>query len=104
MTAMDPCHYSNSSGRMVILRCIGPDAFFQEKVIFPFDDWFFCSPLHSRIEIWSHGPSGAELLDVLPAAELKLTIDVLQAEQLEIAGTPAKRDPQPRLRELIQTA
>lgn len=75
---MDTCYYRNNSGRMVILRCIGADCFFQEKVIFPFEDWIFCAPLQSRIEIWSHGPSGAELLDALSAAELVLSIDGLQ--------------------------
>jgi hypothetical protein len=33
------CQFRNVSGRMVILRCVGPEAFFQEKVIFPFEEW-----------------------------------------------------------------
>lgn len=69
---MGICHYRNTSGQMVILRCIGPQAFFQEKVVLPFEDWQFCCPPQSRVEIWTHGITGAELLDSIPTDDLRL--------------------------------
>jgi hypothetical protein len=72
---MHTCHYSNGSGKMVILRCIGEDSFFLEKVIFPFEEWLFSCPDGSRIEIWSHGLSGAELLDAMAAEDLRCAQD-----------------------------
>jgi hypothetical protein len=35
-TTMGTCLYDNASKQMVILRCIGPEAFFLAKVVFPF--------------------------------------------------------------------
>jgi hypothetical protein len=64
------CHYRNLNERMVILRCVGPERFFHEKVIFPFEDWLFTCPASSDVQIWSHGTSGTELLEVLPASDL----------------------------------
>jgi len=64
---MDSCRYHNASKQMVILRCIGPEAFFQEKVAFPFEAWLFRCPPQSRVEVWSHGLMGAEQLDSINA-------------------------------------
>lgn len=64
------CQYSNLSERMVILRCVGPDAFFHEKVIFPFEAWSFACPAGSDVQIWTHGLGGAELLEAFPASDL----------------------------------
>jgi hypothetical protein len=36
---MDICRSHNVSNPMVILRCIAPEAFLQEKVFFPFERW-----------------------------------------------------------------
>jgi hypothetical protein len=72
---MDTCRYQNSSNQMVILRCIGPEDFFQEKVVFPFEEWLFRCPPQSRVEIWSHGLMGAEQLDSIHAQDM-----LLQAE------------------------
>jgi len=66
------CSYSYRSNRMVILRCVGPDAFFHEKVIFPFEDWSFACPPGADVQIWSHGVGGAELLETFPASELDI--------------------------------
>jgi len=55
---------------MVIIRCVGAGAFFQEKVIFPFEDWLFSCPPETRIDIWTHGIGGAELLESMPAEGL----------------------------------
>ncbi|MCP9806906.1 DUF1830 domain-containing protein [Cyanobium sp. T1B-Tous] len=44
-------HYRNDCGQMVILRCIGLNAFFQEKIVFPLEDWLFDCPSESRVDI-----------------------------------------------------
>ena len=44
--------YKNESGRMVVLRCIGPSNFFLERVLFPTDILTFMAPNDSRVEIW----------------------------------------------------
>ena len=73
---MDTCLYHNASNQMVILRCIGPEAFFQEKVIFPFEEWLFSCPPQSRVDIWSHGLMGVEQLDSINAEDLLLPAEV----------------------------
>ena len=60
---MQTCLYRNSSDRMVILRCIGPESYFLEKVIFPFESWSFMAPADADVELWCHGIGGAELLE-----------------------------------------
>ncbi|MFZ9752355.1 MAG: DUF1830 domain-containing protein [Cyanobium sp.] len=69
---MGTCLYRNSSSQMVILRCIGPQAFFHEKVIFPFENWLFECPIDSRVDIWTHGLAGAEQVESLEAEDLML--------------------------------
>jgi Domain of unknown function (DUF1830) len=66
------CVFRNASDRMVILRCCGPDAFFLERVVFPFELLSFQCPPDSEVEIWTHGLGGPELLESLPAQELCL--------------------------------
>jgi hypothetical protein len=73
---MDTCLYHNASNQMVILRCIGPEAFFQEKVVFPFEEWLFSCPPQSRVDIWSHGLMGVEQLDSINAEDLLLPAEV----------------------------
>ena len=73
---MDTCLYHNTSNQMVILRCIGPEAFFQEKVIFPFEEWLFSCPPQSRVDIWSHGLTGVEQLDSINAEDLLLPAEL----------------------------
>ena len=70
--------YRNDCDRMVILRCISPNTFFQEKVVFPLEDWLFDCPPKSRVDIWSHGLTGVELLDSICADDLP-TADELVA-------------------------
>ena len=57
------CGYQNRSDRMVILRCIGPDQFFLERVVFPVEILGFEAPPASAVEIWSHSLGGPELLE-----------------------------------------
>lgn len=64
------CGYRNSSDRMVIARCLGPDRFFLERVVFPFELLSFQCPDDSELEIWTHGLGGAELVETIPVRDL----------------------------------
>jgi hypothetical protein len=66
------CAYRNSSDRMVILRCLGPNAFFLERVVFPFELLSFACPPESEVEILTHSLGGPELLESMPARILRL--------------------------------
>lgn len=65
-----PCTYRNSTDRMVILRCCGPEQFFLERVVFPFELLSFGCPAGSEVTIWSHGLGGAELVEAMQAEQL----------------------------------
>jgi hypothetical protein len=67
----DDCGYRNTSDRMVIVRCLGPDSFYLERVVFPFELLSFRCPPGSDVEIWTHGLGGPELLESLPSQELR---------------------------------
>ena len=64
------CGYRNSSDRMVIVRCIGREEFFLERVVFPFELLSFMAPAESMVQIWTHGLGGPELRENIPVAEL----------------------------------
>ncbi|MFM7732830.1 MAG: DUF1830 domain-containing protein [Cyanobium sp.] len=66
------CGYRNSSDRMVILRCLGCDAFFLERVVFPFELLSFTCPPDSEVEILTHSLGGPELLETMPADTLRI--------------------------------
>jgi len=55
---------------MVIARCLGPDRFFLERVVFPFELLSFQCPDDSELEIWTHGLGGAELVETIPVRDL----------------------------------
>ena len=48
---------------MVILRCVGPEAFFREKVVLPHEQFVWSCPTESRVDLWSYGLGGPELLE-----------------------------------------
>jgi hypothetical protein len=73
---MQTRHYCNQRPQLIILRCIGADHFFLEKVLFPWEDWCFACPEDSRVEIWTHGLSGVELEDAIDSQELSLRFAV----------------------------
>jgi hypothetical protein len=75
---METCFFRNTSEKMVILRCVGPDSYFREKVMLPLEQFVWDCPAESRVDLWSHGISGAELLDSLDAAELSSAVDAAQ--------------------------
>jgi hypothetical protein len=66
------CGYRNGTDRMVILRCCGPEQFYLERVVFPFELLTFQCPLAAEVEIWTHGLGGPELLETLRIEELIL--------------------------------
>ena len=66
------CGYRNASDRMVILRCIGPEQFFLERVVFPFELLSFECPPNSEVEIWSHSLGGPEMVETFPSRELAI--------------------------------
>lgn len=67
------CGYRNGSDRMVIVRCVGPEQFFLERVVFPFELLSFSCPPKSEVKIWTHGLGGPELLEMIPVAELVIS-------------------------------
>lgn len=66
------CAYRNSTDRMVILRCLGAQSFFLERVVFPFELLSFACPPESEVEILTHSVGGPELLESMPARMLRL--------------------------------
>jgi hypothetical protein len=70
--ALLECGYRNASDRMVIVRCLGPQAFFLERVVFPFELLSFACPPESEVEILTHSLGGPELLEAMPASSLRL--------------------------------
>ena len=69
------CGYRNASDRMVILRCIGPQEFFLERVVFPFELLSFCAPTSASVQIWTHGLGGPELLEAIDVGELSIELE-----------------------------
>tara|TARA_B100000700_G_scaffold331232_1_gene462502 strand:+ start:3394 stop:3615 length:222 start_codon:yes stop_codon:yes gene_type:complete len=47
-------NYINNSKRMVILKCIGKNNFYIEKVLFPLENIVITAPSESRIEVWGN--------------------------------------------------
>ena len=69
---------------MVIVRCIGPDEFFLERVVFPFELLSFLAPPESIVQIWTHSLGGAELRESIEVEDLCVDLS-----GLESAGEPA---------------
>jgi Domain of unknown function (DUF1830) len=85
------CGYRNSSDRMVIVRCLGPEEFFLERVVFPFELLSFLAPPESVVEIWTHGLGGPELLESIAVAELLVeptSPSEASSTQLSLASQP----------------
>ncbi len=58
---MPQFNYRNSSCNMVVLRCIGADNFFLERVLFPSEEIVFSAPEDSKVEIWGNELYGPKL-------------------------------------------
>jgi hypothetical protein len=80
--------FYNASKQMVISHCIDVEDLSQAKVVFPFEDWLFCCPPLSRIDIWRYGLTGAERLDSTHAEDL-----LLPAEVMAIGGVLTQESP-----------
>jgi len=81
------CGYLNASDRMVILRCIGPQEYFLERVVFPFELLSFCAPTSASVQIWTHGLGGPELIESIDVGELSIELES------PVAITPAEANP-----------
>ena len=49
---MEDCVYRNETPKMVVLKCIGVNNFYLEKVVMPAEWFWFEAPLEARVEIW----------------------------------------------------
>ena len=58
---MIECIYQNDTDRMVIVKCIGTDHFYREKVVMPTETFWFEAPSDARLEIWKMSISGQML-------------------------------------------
>ena len=77
------CGYRNSSDRMVILRCCGPDQFYLERVVFPFEVLTFQCPPAAEVEVWTHGLGGPDLLETLRIEDLVIDAEAIAAVTTE---------------------
>ena len=58
---MIECVYQNDTSRMVIVKCIGVDHFYREKVVMPTEVFWFEAPQDARLEIWKMSMTGQML-------------------------------------------
>lgn len=58
---MIECIYRNDSDRMVIVKCIGENHFYREKVVMPTEVFWFEAPHEARLEIWKMSMTGQML-------------------------------------------
>lgn len=84
------CGYRNSSDRMVIVRCIGPEEFFLERVVFPFELLSFLAPPLAEVQIWTHGLGGAELVETLTVEQLMIENEPALPSTLQLAPPPTE--------------
>ena len=57
--------YKNEHSRMLIVRCIGENSFYVEKVVLPSEIIAFEAPKDSRVEIWGNDLSGLHIEDTI---------------------------------------
>ena len=53
--------YRNESNKMVVLRCIGEENFFMEKVLLPAELIILSAPEDAKVEIWGTNLYGPKL-------------------------------------------
>ena len=58
---MVECIYQNDTSRMLIMKCIGSNQFYLEKVIMPSEIFLFNAPKEAHLEIWRMSMSGQML-------------------------------------------
>lgn len=81
-----PYGYRNNRDVMVVLRCSGPDQFFLERVVFPFELLTFLAPGEAEVRIHGAAAGGMELLEEVPLEELRLEPVPLPRHPLEQLG------------------
>ena len=57
--------YKNEHSRMLIIRCIGENSFYVEKVVLPSEIIAFEAPKDARVEIWGNDLSGLHIEDTI---------------------------------------
>ena len=57
--------YKNENSRMLIIRCIGENSFYVEKVVLPSEIIAFEAPKDARVEIWGNDLSGLHIEDTI---------------------------------------
>ncbi|WP_114990841.1 DUF1830 domain-containing protein [Synechococcus sp. UW179A] len=60
---MIECVYQNETNKMVIVKCIGQNNFYLEKVVMPKEFFWFEAPKEARLELWKMSPQG-QMLDI----------------------------------------
>ena len=79
---MVECIYRNDTSRMVIMKCIGSNQFYLEKVIMPSEIYLFNAPKEARLEIWRMSISGQMLHIRADVSDYKLSPRESNAEEL----------------------
>ena len=89
---MVECIYQNDTSRMLIMKCIGSNQFYVEKVIMPSEIFLFNAPKEARLEIWRMSISGQMLHIRADVSDYKISPRESNTEELinnrltEIAG------------------
>ena len=55
---MQECSYRNNTPSMVVLKCIGINSFYLERVVMPTEVFLFTAPGDARVELWRLGQGG----------------------------------------------
>ena len=79
---MVECIYQNDTRRMVIMKCIGSNQFYLEKVIMPSEIYLFNAPKEARLEIWRMSMSGQMLHVRADVSDYKTSPRDSNAEEL----------------------
>ncbi|MDA7432792.1 DUF1830 domain-containing protein [Synechococcus sp. AH-601-N23] len=79
---MVECIYRNDTSRMVIMKCIGSNQFYLEKVIMPSEIYLFNAPKEARLEIWRMSMSGQMLHVRADVSDYKTSPRDSNAEEL----------------------
>ena len=78
---MIECVYRNDTDRMEILKCVGSDQFYREKVVLPTELFWFEAPEDARLEIWKMSMQG-QMLHVRADVRDYITNDEPASEHL----------------------
>jgi hypothetical protein len=74
--------YISTSDRLLILRILGPEGYYLERIIFPFEMLNFTCPNNCEVQVWTHGLGGPELCEIISAEDLRIKEPDATAEQV----------------------